>query len=767
MAENGTVPAKTALWIIGGIVALVLVIAIGLSGGGDGDVAPSNPVATVDLDPEPDDTQPATTGFDSGIPPIDCRLMMSALRALDALESEEIEFPFSAPGFSRGETCTYRIEDHEDYYVTLTPGPTSDFVEGARVLGVEGELVPDVGDVALWFSGADADGGGDVGVLSVARQIDQGGFYFRVELGRPDLDDDDHRAVAADLGRDILARVPGGRPDPVEPEIATVTPGELAEPDRHSWSYRHNIEGGVDAGDWTLADGIIATLEYLLDDRSDLAGAPDGVVDRSVSELLAWIDTVDLPADERAAVDELVDRLRRVDELAYLDTDPQFAPPSDVEDEDGTGGDDEVALPAPAPGRLARVSAPAQETPEVPEIDCGGGEVWHDASCLAWYDAEQGSGLIPAGKYWVAGPSQGDFPVLGVTAPFVELVVDAVADAAVVLEPVGDVPEIRVAISPFKGNVEVLTIPDDEEARDWCKVVVWAQPTTTSDAALRQWIAFEMARCFALREFPPQDWAEGHGWWAPALFYYLSEVAVPDGGLEDGFAADFTAEELVTTPGARMRNNALLFLSLHDVLLPPGIVELVRSAPRSGGVDAHLAGIAGMDLLLHDFAIQASDDQLPDSLGRPYGGGPFDDHDFVIASPVERQEFLEPMGITRVDLRVDDGMWACVEWTLDGDTLLSWRQGPGGQPGDWTTDPPDRINDRSLVVATATGVATATIRVDDVVDDPDDCDERDDEAEIEPFEFDLDCPDLCGSSEYIAEWLGEQLQKLIDALADD
>ncbi|MEQ8841658.1 MAG: hypothetical protein RIB98_11800 [Acidimicrobiales bacterium] len=767
MAANEAIPAKTALWIIGGVVALVLVIAIGLSlGDSDGDA--SDPVPSVALDPEPDDTQPPTAGFDSGIPPIDCRLMMGALRALDALESEEIGFPFSAPGISQGETCTHRVEGHEDYYVTLSPGPTSDFLEGALLLGVEGELVPDVGDVALWFGGADADGGGEVGVLSVAKQIDQGGFYFRVELGRPDLDEDDHRAVAADLGRDILARVPGGQPDPAEPEIETVTPDELTEPDRRSWSYRHNIEGGVDAGDWELADGIISTLEYLLDDQSSLARAPDGVVDRSVSELLAWIDTVDLSADDRAAVDELVDRLLRPDELAYLDTDPRLPTPTDDDeegDENGDGAEDEVALPATTPGGLVRISAPVQETPEVPEIDCGDGAVWHDAACLAWYDAEQGSGQIPAGKYWVAGPSPTEVPVLGVTAPFVDLVVDAVADAAAVLEPVGVVPEIRVAISPFKGNVEVLSIFDDEEERDWCNVVVWAQPTTTSDAALRQWIAFEMARCFAVNEFPQDSGQEP--WWAPALFYYLSEVAVPDGGLEDGFSADFTAEELVTTPGHRKRNNALLFLSMHDVLLPTGIVELIRSAPRSGGVDAHLAGIAGMDLLLHDFAIQASDDQLPDSLGRPYGGGPFDDHDFVITSPAERQEFLEPMGVTRVDLRVDDGMWACVEWILDGDTLLSWREGTSGQPGDWTTDPPDRINDRSLVVATATGSATASIRVDDVVDDPDDCDERDDEPEIEPFEFDLDCPDACGSTEYIGRWIGEQLQKLVDALTDD
>ena len=139
--------------------------------------------------------------------------------------------------FEGGEACKERLANDGDFSVEILPGDPGDFEPGASVIGVSGEPVSGVGDEALWFGGADAEGGGTIGALSVRQDTSVGALNFRIFLGRPDLDSAAQLEIAKNVALSALPRFPG------------VEAG-----------YVDNLLVKEEVGEWTRGEGLVATL---------------------------------------------------------------------------------------------------------------------------------------------------------------------------------------------------------------------------------------------------------------------------------------------------------------------------------------------------------------------------------------------------------------------------------------------------------------------------------------------------------------------------
>ncbi len=204
--------------------ALVLISACGGAGGEDPSAATQAPevkLSTPELE-RPD------------VPPVTCDSLITDQEVDDALGVTGLP---SMMRFEGGEACNERLADDGDFFVEIQPGDPGDFEPGASLIGVSGQPVSGVGDEALWFGGADAEGGGSVGSLSVSQVTSLGVLHFRINLGRPDLDSAAQLEIAKGVALNALPRFPGVKA-----------------------GYVDNLLVKEGAGEWTRGEGLVATL---------------------------------------------------------------------------------------------------------------------------------------------------------------------------------------------------------------------------------------------------------------------------------------------------------------------------------------------------------------------------------------------------------------------------------------------------------------------------------------------------------------------------
>ena len=222
---------------------LFLVAALALGGallvacGGDDVFEVPTDVATT----APTGDSPADTGGASperpDVPAVDCGPLLTVEEVDDALGwsiGDDRPGPILT---ERGEVCLHSLLADQDVFVQIQPGEPGDFEPGASVIGVSGESVAAVGDEALWFGGEGSEAGGDVGALSVRQNTSLGAIYFRIFVGRPDLDSAAQREIAKTVALNALPRFPG------------VEVG-----------YVNNLLVKQAAGEWTRGEGLVATL---------------------------------------------------------------------------------------------------------------------------------------------------------------------------------------------------------------------------------------------------------------------------------------------------------------------------------------------------------------------------------------------------------------------------------------------------------------------------------------------------------------------------
>lgn len=163
-------------------------------------------------------TSTEAPGDGPAVPALECRSLVTTPEIEDTLDIwNRPSGEMNTVGISRGEVCGEVIDGHDEVYVRLEPGEPGDFAPGAQLVGVTGEPVSGVGDEALWFGEVDAAGNGVQGVLSVHQSTSLGELYFRIALGRPDLDGAAQQEVAKTLALAALPRFPGVGPSLPEP----------------------------------------------------------------------------------------------------------------------------------------------------------------------------------------------------------------------------------------------------------------------------------------------------------------------------------------------------------------------------------------------------------------------------------------------------------------------------------------------------------------------------------------------------------------------
>lgn len=690
---------------LAGLLASLALLAFILSRGGDGGPADLAIGATTSTT----FTTSGTTTTEVGrgpidrpdVPPIPCETLITSDEADAALFGDETNSRGMFT-FSQGETCRFNPDDDSGAVVQIGPGDRADFEAGAEISGIPGEVVEDVGDLARWFD----DESTGVGVLSVGAATDLGTLIYRIYVGRTDLDGPARLDLARGLALQALPRFPGVTVEEPEPEPEPEIINFPDEPvDLAPSSLDDILDNGIDSGDWSMGEGLIAILDWM-------ANRTPGVVEGSLSE----VSGSGIVATAQSYLAGNPDDADEVREL--LD---QLLPA--IPDRGTTTESTEAA----ASTVFMQIALVAQTEPEEP---CATMEV--DGLCLEEVPIDSEDLSLYVG---LSGSSRW-------TDADVQAAKTALIDSSIVYDSIGDLPPTTLVLRPGGENLYAGYVPGED-----CRVYVDDFLARIYPARLQQILAREIAFCLVENEFYPQLFGNPNPveWLVYGLTNYLSGVVYPSTNLEhENLPTQLAQEELSTTIPDRSWTNWILFEHLHAFLGGgDGVMAMIRGFPEGGDLVAALAAAPGIPELYHDLERALSDSNVSD-VGP--GTVPYDPPawELPLAGPSEIPLTVPQFGVRRLHIQVPPGQYACADSFSQGAVRMSWRTGVPGETGSWSDELPFSFEGDSVMVLTSVEPgADYTLDITDVDDDPDCSDDSDTPPNPEPE----DC-DLCGPSDY-------------------
>lgn len=703
-----------------GIVIVLLVLLLATRGGDDD----RDELVLPDRRPTPT-TEPAFR-LVGDVDPVDCNTLLYDEDIELALGLEEGWTGSGPLHVSKGETCTATLED-ESFLVIIQPGKPGDFADDATLLGVPGEPVSGVGDDARWFGGPDATRAGDVGGLSVHASADLGALYFRIVLGRPDLEPEEQQDLAIELASRALPRFPGMGP-------ATVR-SELEPPDPAGASYGRNVLAKEADGEWTLGEGLVATLRMLLGEvEPSEVLREDEPADQSAVELIGMAQQYveDGPDSSRAdEIEALLDRLL----LSRAQLEGMAG-----ETASAASSFSAAALPSGA-GAAIRPSAPAPNAPraaQTAEDHAQCQEMWNtDAHCFKLVT----SPALDPNQYSIWFPRQSVPDKKGWNATHETWALKAMEKSAAEYSKLGMMPK-QVSIVFTSETSGYPTYVDTAGGGDACFVLLRTGLQSKSSAEFQQRIAFTMAYCMIMATFDTS--ITSLEWWAGGLALWLSTEPYPSANSEWGKPKSLLeGQELSTSLTDRTVSNWAFFEFTEDVVGPQGNIEMISSLPP-------LASVPGIAPMLHQFALALTDADIPDE---PPPVIPYDPprETVEVAGTTILEAIAGRFGTVRYHLQVEPGKVACLDYVQHQDAQLSWRTGaPADGSTGWSPEPTAWVDDDVVFVVTSTEQGGGfEIEVTGLEDDPDDCDEPGGGGaglgETQPCSLD------CGPSEFYYE----------------
>ena len=652
-----------------------------------------------------------------------------------------------------------------EIYVTASMAAGTDFGPDAQIDGVDGSPISGIGDEAIWF--ADVPGGGsfaaphDTDIVAVR----WGRAAYRVVLALPDLSPSEQRDAVTALALTALTRLPDY---PGEVFADHVEPVDLS--DR---SYVDNLITKVADGEWTLGEGLVATLGLFVGDTQATAvlRTPE-LADDSGTELMQLAQAYVAESPTTSTTREIT----RLLELLALPTagvndqpetrrsspggtltastrslfDPSVRTLFQTEEgEEQVQEDDEEVVESPDEDRgYAPPPEFPDDAPDLPPHE----DPWDIGQC----GEASGNGWTAVPAYFADGAdpvkAQVIYPESGFppgwnethlvwTTEAVQETLDLyTADAS---------PCLHILLSTHGGASSYVL---DTSTTGICGIFLNIPMQVKQEAQFKQEIARNIAHCIIPINWPSQfDVANftKRRWWNGALAEFLSNVVYPDPtcnfgrcDLEWRHAPTLAATELGTPMMERQAGNWLFFQYLWWTQGLEGVIGLVDRLPGSVQPIDHeqaVAGIAGMEEIFHTFVEQLSDAAVLDSGGGNFAYQP-ESQRLPISGEATIQRGVQPFGTKRLHLVIEPGMFGCIESSTEGEVRLTYRTGaPGGGGGAWEMLPTEETpySGELVVVGTSTqpdGSFSLTVNK---VTDEEDCEE---EEEPPPISTCLSCP---------------------------
>lgn len=480
------------------------------------------------------------------------------------------------------------------------------------------------------------------------------------------------------------------------------TGGTGATRDASGEGFVENLLAKVDDGEWTLGEGLVATLRAVVGetDTSAVLRHPDLLNDEAtgiVAMALAYVRD----GEDDGAKSELA----RLLDLIVFSNDQ---------------------LDAMAGEELA--PTPIAFAPKTAEEDCAKLYAGLDLAPGVSICLEKSSVSIGGKTYGIYVPAPG-LPQGGWTEDRYDETLDMINEVVPVYNGLGEMPNTNIVFSvssnPSAGAYANQTDPDH------CIITAFTGIKDLSTGDFKQFLAHEMAHCFQAKTFTAQNQVpyEVVKWREEGLADHLSNVAYPENGLEWGPGPEhrhalnaLAFYELSTTLFDRSYTNFLFFQYLASRLSDPGVVALVKTLPTSGGKSDQIAGLAsypGMRDIHHEFARALTDREVIDTSGIPV---PYPINQFnqpeVTLTDGRMVELFEPFGVSRMLLTTEADHLATVSFMPEGAVDDSARTPSAEEWSSFPDEVPDSCADVIAVVTTTDANASFEIEVTELQEVP-------------------------------------------------
>jgi hypothetical protein len=492
--------------------------------------------------------------------------------------------------------------------------------------------------------------------------------------------------------------------------------------------FAENLLVKVEDGEWTLGEGLVATLRSVVGetDTSALLRHPD-LLNNEATGIVAMAQAYVQDGED----DEAKGEIERLLNLLIFSNDQL----------------DAMAGQEPAP-------TPLQVVPKAAEQDCTKFYAGLDLAPGVSVCLKKSSVTINGKTYGLFVPAP-NLPQGGWTEVRYNETLEMINDVVPVYNGLGEMPNTNIVFSVLTdGSAGAYANQPDP---DHCIITVFTGIKDLSTGDFKQFLAHEMAHCFQEKTFTAQNQVpyEIVRWREEALADHLSNVVYPDNNLEWGPGPLHRAAlnalafyELSTTLFDRSYTNFLFFQYLASRLSDPGVIALVKTLPTSGGKDDQIAGLASypdMRAIHHDFVRALTDREVVDTSGTPV---PYPINQFnqptVVLTGQRLLELFEPFGVSRMLLTAEKDHEASVSFIPEGAVDDSARTPSADE---WSPVPdkvPDACADVITVVTTTDTNASFEIEVSEVQEVPGLCDLEgtwilDNESlDFDPSAFELD-----------------------------
>jgi hypothetical protein len=378
-------------------------------------------------------------------------------------------------------------------------------------------------------------------------------------------------------------------------------PPEFGSADRASISYADNLLQKVEDEEWTLGEGLVATLQAFAGERdeAEVLRYPElNSYEATGVFLLAQQYLEDGPDAE--AQSEIARLLRSL--LFSID---------ELEEMAGLSSTTAALVTKQATERCDEFFKDVN--PDDQPMGVG--------PCL-----EVESVTIDGKEHRIFFPAE-PLPTAGWDETSISMVIDTLADAIPVYDAIGDIPAISIVFSA--NNHDTMWGASVPNGSGECAIVIFTGLQSEPQERFQQLVAHEIAHCFQGETWPGQHLVHYDviKWHFEGAAEYWSNLVYPDVNLEWRHLPGLEQVELVTYLHNRSYENFIFFQYLGSTIGNDGIAALIGGLPTATipgdpgtGVVGQREGLAAypnMEQIFHDFTKALTDGAVQDTSGAP------------------------------------------------------------------------------------------------------------------------------------------------------